>query len=151
MDTNVSTVTFRPPGYAQRFHDRLPEGCTLAWGARAIYRLDFASRKPTSRGLLRNDKLVRVRTETPSNGYVAVVDILHDRMEMVGGTKDERKAFADWLDTIGLPNIRTQLADQRVSTRDNTVVELDSCKGYQIIASPNASYGYLYILAWRKG
>lgn len=151
MSGSAMTVTFRPPGYAQRFHDRLPKDCTLAWGARAIYRLDFASKPIKGRAIVRGAKPLRARQAAqPINGYVAMVDLLHDRMEMVGGSEAERKAFSAWLDEIGLPSIRTQLADQRVSTRDNTVVELDSCKGYQIVASPNASYGYLYILAWRK-
>lgn len=151
MDTNISTVTFRPPGYAQRFHDRLPEGCTLAWGARAIYKLDFASKLAKGRAIVRGNKLVRARAAAqPVGGYVAMVDLLHDRMEMCGGTEDERKAFSAWLDDIGLPNIRWQLADRRVTTRDNTVVERHDCVNYSIVASPNASYGYLYILAWRK-
>lgn len=99
---------------------KLPEGTKLAWGARAIYKLD---RK-------------------------ASLTFMHDRQQMNGGTDGERKAFAAWINHDGLPALRAKLVENYVDTRSSDTVTIAS-DGYALAASPRGSCGYLYITAWK--
>jgi hypothetical protein len=124
----------RRPEFAQRFP--LPEGWMMAWGARTIYKL-LRTQDRTSRGKL-----------LPSFTRTASIDVLHDRHEMVGGTTAERRTFGAWIDQHGMPAIKRLCEEQEIEARDETTIEFAS-DGYAIKASPNASFGYLYILAWK--
>jgi len=114
----------------------VPEGVTLAWGARAIYQL---AAKPERD---RRGRLLRYV-------HTAEIDLVHDRQDMAGGASmAERKALAAWITGTGIPAIKTLLADGDINPGSSAIVEHAS-EGYKIVAGPRASHGYLYIRAWR--
>lgn len=86
----------------------------IAWGARAIY---------------------------PRPGSI---DLLHDRMEMVGGTPEQRKGFGKWLDEWGIPAIKKLTIDNYLSGNEDRRLTLH-LDGWFIVVNPRMSCGYLYI------
>jgi hypothetical protein len=67
-------------------------------------------------------------------------------------TERERKAkltlLTKWVNKKGLPWLRKQVEKQWIDGSDTIVLTLDDGL-FHIEASPQASYGYLYIRAWR--
>ena len=96
-----------------------PPSVEMAWGARAIY--------------------------DPGQGQYAI-DLVPDRKSIVGGTDKEREALYRWLDTKGLKAIKHHALQNLDITSDETVGWSDGI--YTIAASPKASHGYLYIVAF---
>ncbi len=86
----------------------------IAWGARAIY---------------------------PRPGDI---DLLHDRMEMVGGSDEERKEFGKWLNEYGIPQIRKMTTDEYLMTNEDRQLH-HILNDWYITCSPKSSCGYLYI------
>lgn len=93
-----------------------------------------------------------------------VIDLLPDRQSwhLDGFSEDDadptsveyenrRRALAPlsrWIDKKGLPFLRRE-AKQFLSPDSNEMVKLDD-GNFHIEASPQASYGYLYIRAWES-
>lgn len=103
---------------------------TAAWGARAIYSL------PRSR---RRTRGTRVKPE-------AEIDLLWDRKAAVGDDAKLKK-LCDWLDRKGLKLLRQRcMAEYLTTDSDDTITVTDGA--FTLVASPRASYGYLYIGAW---
>lgn len=73
------------------------------------------------------------------------IDLLHDR-QSYQPEGVESPSLLDWLNREGIPLIRDQSRKLLPSSSD---VIRHETGNYGIIASPNASYGYLYISAWR--
>lgn len=71
-----------------------------------------------------------------------LVDLVWDRQ--AGGDEDLR----EWLNMRGIPQMRRLVADVG-SSEDREVRWTEGA--YTIIANPRASYGYLYLGAWRDG
>jgi hypothetical protein len=86
----------------------------IAWGARAIY-------------------------NRPGE-----VDLLWDRQDMQGGTEEQRKEFAKWLNEYGIPEIKKMTKDEYLEPREDRYVERQ-LHDYHIIINPRSSYGYLLI------
>lgn len=111
----------------------IPDGVTLAYGARAIYSLREIKRK---------------RGRGWSMEWHIGIDLLWDRQDMVGGTDAERKAFVTWLNKTAIPALRNKCLNDFVQPSEDAVITFAS-DGYAITAGPRASYGYMYITAWK--
>jgi hypothetical protein len=99
-----------------------PEEATIAWGARAIYKYH------------------------PSAAEI-MIDLLHDRQSTIG-EQTELCALLDWVNETALPALKRELSRRAVTGECSETVRVVSSKGFAIDASPNASYGYLYIVAY---
>ena len=80
------------------------------------------------------------------------IDLLHDRLswwmpsnEWEPEGKELMKTLGAWLDSKGLPFLREQA--RTLYTDESRVVSMDDGL-FHIEASPQRSYGYLYIRAW---
>lgn len=69
------------------------------------------------------------------------VDLLPDRQHYEG---EDDQVFLAWLNGRALPWLRAKVRQLALSTDSNEVLELQEYK-YILKASPNGSYGYLYI------
>lgn len=76
------------------------------------------------------------------------VDILHDR-QGTAGDPEEIKKLLKWLNSKGLTGFRKMLKKEDLLGSDNRVVTYKA-GGYVIKANPRASYGYLYLGAWKE-
>jgi hypothetical protein len=115
-----------------------PPEAQIAWGGRAIYKLQD---NPTIR---RGGRVVSRASTTAS------IDIPHDRQSGAftpGVTERDRKLFDIWLNKKGLPELRRACVKQYVTSDSNDEITVEQDK-YRLKASPRASYGYLYIVAW---
>lgn len=137
-----------------------PAGTKLAWGGRAIYKLVHVETPQKRRG----GKVV----QRASSRTEASIDLPYDRHEMIGPTdaptveaapslageaaraaaEAERKALAKWIDKVGIPAVRKWCVKAYVTGDSEERFTMQS-DGYTITASPRASYGYLYICAWK--
>lgn len=102
------------------------------WGARAIYKGPWDKWAPCD------------------------IDIVPDRQGWAGITYqenwgavsqdkiDEDKKFLDWAGKIGMKWLREKVKEIGLSTSDNQRLAFEEGP-YKLIASPNGSYGYLYI------
>ena len=111
---------------------RPPDGVPVAWGARAIYEIKSTRRK---RGERR-----------------ATIDIPYDRQQMVGSDA-ERKALGVVVNSHLLPALRAELEERDILGDSNETIEVSHVSDgyvYRAKASPNGSYGYLYLCAWRE-
>lgn len=108
-----------------------PEGITLAWGARAIYKLCVPS------GLLN-----RGAPREPA------IDLLWDRQAW-RGPSEARAELSEWVNTKGLPNIKVACVNARL-TGDSAEVVSWTDGTRTIEASPNQSHGYLYLVAYEN-
>ena len=77
----------------------------------------------------------------------AYIDLLADRQSFVDQGHPEKKQFVDWINKKGLPACRKWAGDIDQSSREVFTFEEGE---YVLKASPNASYGYLYIGCWLK-
>jgi hypothetical protein len=99
----------------------IPDGLRALWAARAIYSVE-------------------------PEFYV---DILPDRQCMCGEChSEERKDLCSWLNTEGIEALQTQCRELDLRPNESRVVEFHS-KGFVIKGTPNASHGYLYLVAYR--
>lgn len=94
-----------------------PTERAIAWGARAIYKC-------------------------PDD-----IDLVWDRMGMQGGTEEQRKQFADWLNKRGIPALKEQLRKDYLPGSSEKFINIHM-DGWFITASPRGSCGYLYIGAF---
>ena len=93
------------------------DGAKVSWGARAIYQ---GSKDDFS------------------------IDLLWDRQQMDGGDEKSRKKLCDWVNKVGLKKLKKLLKSEYICPEDEAVVEIEDA-GADNSASPNRSYGYLYI------
>lgn len=99
------------------------DNAPYCWGARAIYR--YKSGK-------------------------ADIDLLWDRQEITGeSTKEERTKLLSWLNKVGLKRLRKDLEEKGISGDSHEVTAISDDK-FILTASPNGSYGYLYLVAEPK-
>jgi len=138
----------------------LPAGAEaeVAWGARAIYKNTYKMASevdcPTCHAWAGRACRTKSRKERYPHkarealaGRVVEIDLLWDRQQ--GRGPDEgREALGAWLNSTALPWLRKECAQQGLEGSSSAVVSWDD-SGYRIAASPNASYGYLYIVAYK--
>ncbi len=106
------------PSFAKLFD--LPPTLGAMWSARAIY-----SVKPEP-----------------------FVDVLHDRQWMCGENQSqEAKDLCNWLNSAGIKGLQSVCKRTGLTQDESCIVEYSS-KGFKILGTPNASYGYLYIVAY---
>jgi hypothetical protein len=124
-----------------------PAGVTVAWGARAIYRLDTrpAPRKETPRKAPAPGARPR-RPAAPRTITTAEIDLLWDRQGGIGDSAARAPLMA-WINKVGLPALRLACAAAYL-TPDSEARLTISRDGYTITASPRSSYGYLYVTAY---
>lgn len=105
-----------------------PPTATVAWGARAIYKLRtiFAPRR------------------NQEDRTVVDIDILWDRQCAKGGSLEERKALVEWFNDKGYPALQERCLKGYVTPECADVIKFDA-DGYYVEASPRESCGYLYI------
>ena len=98
-----------------------PESVKVSWGARAIYAVP------------------------------ASIDIVPDRQGLRAGEEkeNENEALIDWINKKGLPGLKKILRGEHLSREERRIVEFKS-DGYVLKASPQGSYGYLYLGAWKE-
>ena len=76
------------------------------------------------------------------------IDYVWDRQQLVGGTEEERKAFAAWMKRADFERIvREMVAEHDLYPSDAAQV-VRFVDGIEIQISPKKSFGYLYIGAW---
>lgn len=126
----------------------VPTEAIIAWGARAIYKLvneaaEYASPRRVN-GRLERKLLHRAKT-------VASIDILYDRQDAASipdADIDDRLAFERWINKSAIPALRRLCVKDYVTGDSDQVIDIsEGC--YRMQASPRASYGYLYIVAWK--
>jgi hypothetical protein len=67
------------------------------------------------------------------------------------GPKEACELLADWINKQGLKEVDRKLKDKGIyQSSQDTVMQDTTYKGrkFTIVASPNASHGYLYLTAW---
>jgi hypothetical protein len=101
----------------------------------------FFGRKPP----VRSDDTVPVHWGARAIFKRGVIDILYDRQQMIAGDEQERMNLAAWINA-SMPKLEKLV--KRMNGSESTVVEFDD-GGYHMEASPQSSYGYLYIGAWK--
>ena len=112
-------MSIKPPAWGLS----VPPEALRAWGARAIYSY---------------------------SGYShARVDVVWDRQEFVVAEGVERegeasKRFGKWIDD---QHLAQWCEEERLMTNEDRLISR-SHGSYYIEASPNRSFGYLYIAAW---
>ena len=72
------------------------------------------------------------------------IGLLSDRQTMTPDNSPEESQFIDWLNGHALPWLRKELALLQLSTSDPHVIVLHQFK-YELRATTNGSYGYMYI------
>jgi hypothetical protein len=73
------------------------------------------------------------------------VDLVYDRQSFVGQDHPEKERFMKWLNEEALPFLRKWAVGVSPDSKD--VLNIGS-GDFVLKASPNASYGYMYIGAW---
>ena len=105
-----------------------------AWGARAIYKNSAGRDQRTGR---------KIPPE---------IDLLWDRQEFKHDSLDQVavkacKRLQKWINTKGIKRLRRECMARCITGDCAEVVEIVD-GDFMLIASPRASYGYLYIGAW---
>jgi hypothetical protein len=120
-----------------------PEGVKATWGARAI--LQHWETKKYVNAKFRNGKLLR-------KGYWDVkhhhdIDLVPDRQSSTG-EEEAKKALFNWLDNSAIPELKKQanILPFRGDSYERFIFIED---GFHLEATPNGSFGYLYIGAWK--
>lgn len=127
-----------------RFGRQPPTTAVRSWGARAI--LDSKEfEKPTD--------IWNYKKDIKHNPHAFTFDLLYDRQDAYPPSTEDnvsaKKVFHDWVDNVGLPWLRTEVKRLRLAGSSTDVVAFSE-GNYHIEASPQGSYGYLYIGAWEK-
>jgi hypothetical protein len=97
------------------------------WGARAIFERNHNKRRRTD--------------------PTYVFSLLGDRQQMEGGTEQERKALAKWIENKARPALTKRLEEEGVEPSESQRIEM-TLDGFEIVADPRGSHGYLYIGIW---
>jgi len=79
----------------------------------------------------------------------AGIEILFDRQGVSGEDEKERKRLIDWVNKEGLPGLKKILKKDFLGQDERRIVEFKG-GGYVLKASPQGSYGYLYVGAWEE-
>jgi hypothetical protein len=109
----------------------------MAWGARAIYKLESITTKRTRKVAGKVQRYNATMTEV-------TIDVLADRQQVVGGTPEEQQAMCSYINRRVIAQLRKQCRDKYlVGDSEETLCFVEG--GYTVTASPRASYGYLYI------
>ena len=77
----------------------------------------------------------------------AHLDIVHDRQTIEG---EVGNGFVRWINQEALPAVEKWATDNRIPENSREVFEL-STGDYYIRATPNGSYGYMYLEARKEG
>jgi hypothetical protein len=75
------------------------------------------------------------------------IDLLPDRQSCDCGDLDPQPLL-DWINKVGFPELKKQRAFKTLSSDSDEVVEVRD-KQFTLQASPQRSYGYLYIGVWQ--
>lgn len=113
---------------------KAPKYALVSWGARAIYHLNF------------HEKMKGTRKNPGHRAYTSVdLDLVYKSIS------DEFSDFApdlyDWLNNIGLKELKKLLTERCLDRMSREVVEFNDGL-FHIEASPQGSGGYMYIGAW---
>ena len=81
---------------------------------------------------------------TPPTG----IDIVHDRQGVQGDGK-ELKSLVTWVNSKGLKGLKKLLKTDYLGSDERREVAFRE-GGYVLKADPKASYGYLYLGAWKE-
>lgn len=117
-----------------------PAGMVMAWSARAIY-------------------LPSKCDATPKVGDGEALDFLPDRQAFVGPDgndlpdteeHDHLTVFADCIDEEVIPALLDELSHTTPTGDSYDKIELSSQNSYPwtLVATPNGSYGYMYVSVW---
>jgi len=123
-----STLT---KGWGRPVPTEMQDKIAATWGARAIYTGQQID-------LLYDRQSWHVTGFSPEDA-----DPSSPRYE---GRRAGMRPLMDWVNKIGLPFLRKE--SKRLYTDESRVVTLDD-GSFHIEASPQASYGYLYIRSWQ--
>jgi len=74
-----------------------------------------------------------------------VIDLVFNRQQAIG-PKQDRQLLGEWLNSKGLPGLTALCKD---IAGDSDQVVLFSSDGYVIEGCPRASFGYLYLVAFK--
>lgn len=75
-----------------------------------------------------------------------VIDIPFDRQEWAGDSEDEEQLLADWMYDIGWHRVETLAENLKGNSPE--IKHID-CGMYHIRISIQASYGHVFITAWK--
>jgi len=75
------------------------------------------------------------------------IDLVYDRQSFEGNEHPLKDEFMKWLNEGALPHLRAWARGVRPDSKD--VLNIGNDK-FTLMASPNGSYGYMYIGAWLK-
>ena len=80
------------------------------------------------------------------------IDLVHDRQTWDADEtrKDEAEAFHNWIADHGIPKLRKAVKELAIYGDSTDVVKIEDGR-YYLEASPQRSFGYLYIGAVMKG
>jgi len=116
---------------------KCPEKHPVEYGARAIYQMRSVPVQRKNRG-----NHTDYKTEIG-------LDFLRDRCSLHVDDGISRFPFIDWLNGKALRQLKKRLLDEGIPPNSDAVIEIHDGK-YHLTASPNASYGYLYVNAWQE-
>jgi len=119
-------------GWGRRIPDDMLAKIAVTWGARAIY-------------IHQQIDLLPDRQSWYLDGFSE--DDADETSVEYENRRARMRPLIHWLDKKGLPFLRKEA--KHLATDDSRVVTLDDEK-FHIEASPQASYGYLYIRAWEE-
>lgn len=125
-----------------------PVGSAAHWGARAI--LNKWSTKKYINAKFKNGK--RTRDGYWDYDFHCALDLLPDRQSSRGEAEAKTELFA-WLDKVALPEVNRVLESGKTKLTDGTsreIYELNDGE-FHLRATPNGSYGYIYLGAWKEG
>lgn len=80
--------------------------------------------------------------------YTFRVGLLWDRQQMDGGTQEDRANLAEWLNTYGIEAMNDYVKENWIRPDGEDLIEITAYEGYVLKATPNKSYGYMYITAY---
>lgn len=70
------------------------------------------------------------------------------KMQVVGGSISEQQAISQWVDAVGLPELRKLVEVEKLGdAEERVIIHRDIKARFIIFANPKESYGYLYICA----
>jgi len=122
-----------------------PEISGPTWGARAIYQL---ATRPVTVRVKRKGRMVTVSDYKTT----AEIDVPWDRCQWdLAGDEKQAKRIAAWINKSGLEKLRRECLKRCITPECDETVRIDHKVGkvtYHVIASPKASYGYLYLAVW---
>ena len=75
------------------------------------------------------------------------IDIIWDRCSF-DGPEDEVHQLIDWIEDIGMDDLRDMA--ENLPWDSHHVIRVYGGKEFEMNATPKASYGYLFIGAWKK-